>query len=806
MRTDRAGDELVASTGTAVGRAAVTQPAYDYVEAEFSEVRRRQARDYLRILYKYRWLAASLFVVTFGLTVLVTLLTPRLYTAATRLQLQREGPIQLQLEDNVVDLDGTDRNVNGASSFLATQVATLKSRDLAERVIRTHDLARNETFLRPAEARSGLLAVGGKMLSFLRPRGFRGGAVVDPGASESEAGGSDVPPELLDRYMRWLDVRDVRGTDLVEVRFTTPSPELSAMLAGAHTQAYMEANAEARLANDVTAKEFLGKQLDEARGRVERAEAQLKSFSTDHPNVAVNQEQKLIGQQMNELTTQISGAEGERISLQTEYETIRRRDDRIAHFLDKPGIEKLYLSLLDLRAQRAALDPKLGPNHAQMIQLREQESEVKRQLDGEVVQQTAGVRAKLDAAVAREKGLRTKLVYLEESAILLRDLGSRYEMLKNDVDSAGSLYRTLVKQAMETAVNAQLAASNVRVIERAEVPTRPSRPNVPLNLGFGLVVALLVATVATVVCDAFDNTVKSSADVEDQLRVPMLGTVPNFALARRQSGRRGAVADALAAPGSAPAAASGAVLPAAAASAALTPGPSPRAVVVLQEPTSVISEAFRSLRTAVLFSTPGAPPKVILLTSATSGEGKSVTTLNLAATLAESGSRVLLIDADLRRPTCHRSLGTSNARGLSSFLSGQATLAEVTVPLERPRLDFVPAGPTPPNPAELVGSARMRDALAGMREDYEFVLIDSPPVVPVTDGVVLSREADAVVLVVKGHDTPLELVRRARDQLGVANAHLIGAVINNVDLGWGDLYFYSRYSGYYGPGEAQVAA
>lgn len=791
MRTDRAGDELVAGGATPPGRAAVAPPAYDYVEAEFSEVRRQKTRDYVRILYKYRWLAASLFVVTFALTVLVTLLTPRLYTAATRLQLAREGPIQLQLEDNVVDLDGTDRNVNGASSFLATQVATLKSRDLAERVIRTHDLAHSETFLNPGEARSGLLTVGGRMLSFLRPRGFRGGAVVDPGAAEHEPAGADVPAELLDRYMRYLDVRDVRGTDLVEVRFTTPSPELSAMLAGAHTQAYMEANAEARLANDVTAKEFLGKQLEEARDRVERAEGQLKSFATDHPNVAVNQEQKLIGQQMNELTTQIGGAEAERISLQTEYETIRRRDDQIAHFLDKPGIEKLYLSLLDLRAQRAALDPKLGPNHAQMIQLREHEAEVKRQLSGEIAQQLAGVRAKLDAAQAREKGLRTKLVYLEESAILLRDLGSRYEMLKNDADSASTLYRTLVKQAMETAVNAQLAASNVRVIERAEVPERPSRPNVPLNLGFGFVLALALATVATIVCDAFDNTVKSSDDVEGQLQLPMLGTVPNFALARRSAARRAAVG--------AEAATAAAALPGAG------QATSARAVVVLQEPTSVISEAFRSLRTAVLFSTPGAPPKVILLTSATSGEGKSVTSLNLAATLAESGSRVLLIDADLRRPTCHRSLGTGNARGLSSFLSGQATLAEVVVPLERPHLDFLAAGPTPPNPAELVGSARMREALAGLRAEYEFVIIDSPPVVPVTDGVVLSREADAVVLVVKGHDTPLELVRRARDQLGVANAHLIGAVINNVDLGWGDLYFYSRYSGYYGPAEAQAA-
>jgi capsular exopolysaccharide synthesis family protein len=795
MRLGGERDELVPGGASAVGRAT---PAYDYIDAEFSEVRRRQARDYLRILYKYRWLAASLFVVTFALTVLVTVVTPRLYTAATQLQLQREGSIQLQLDANVVNGDGADRNVNGTSSFLSTQVAALKSRDLAERVIRTHDLANNPAFLHPSEGRSGLLAVGGHLLSFLRPRGFHGSSGLDDGSDDGTLGPTDVPTELLDRYMQYLDVRDVRGTDLVEVRFTTPNPDLSAMLAGAHTQAYMEANAEAQLANDVTAKEFLGKQLAEARDRVDHAEEKLKTFSSEHPNVAVNQEQKLVGQQMTELTTQISGAEGDRITLQTEYESILHRDDQMSLFLDKPGIQKLHGSLLDIAAQRAALDPKLGPNHPQMVELHEQEAEVKRQLHGEIDQEVSGVRAHLEAAEARETGLRTKLAYIEESAIVLRDLGARYDMLKTDVESADGLYRTLVKQAMETAVNAQLAASNIRVVERAEVPEHPSRPNVPLNLALGLVVALGLATVATVVCDAFDNTVKSSADVENELRLPMLGTVPNFALARRSAARRAALGSDAGAPAvSLPTAGAG-----------IAPGATPtgaRSVVVLQEPTSVISEAFRSLRTAVLFSTPAAPPKVILLTSATSGEGKSVTSLNLAATLAESGSRVLLIDADLRRPTCHRSLGTGNTRGLSSFLSGQAALAEVIVPLDRPRLDFLPAGPTPPNPAELVGSARMREALAAQRTEYEFVIIDSPPVVPVTDGVVLSREADAVVLVVKGHDTPLELVRRARDQLAMANAHMIGAVINNVDLGWGDLYFYSRYSGYYGHGEVQAA-
>ena len=174
-----------------------------------------------------------------------------------------------------------------------------------------------------------------------------------------------------------------------------------------------------------------------------------------------------------------------------------------------------------------------------------------------------------------------------------------------------------------------------------------------------------------------------------------------------------------------------------------------------------------------------------------------MSSLNLAATLAEAGSRVLLIDVDLRKPSCHRGLGIANERGLSSFLAGQAELASVTYELEAPRLSFIPAGPTPPNPAELVGSARMRGMLEELRDAYDFIILDSPPVLPVTDAVVLARDVDGVVQVVKGHDTPRELIRRARDQLVQANAHLLGAVINNVDLGWGDLYFYNRYYGYY---------
>ena len=786
------GSEQLGPAGTFLPGAGFTPGVY---EAEYTEIPRRSLRDYLRVLYKYRWLAATCFGLTLGIDVLLTVLTPRLYTAATRLQVARQRPIQLQLSENVLNLEESDRTVNGVSSFLATQVAALKSRDLAERVIRGQRLAQNDGFLHPAPERAGLFSVGTGLLTALRPRGWqRNSATTD---HETDVSG-EIDSSLLDRYMRYLSVSDVRGTDLIEVRFTTPNPALSAFLAAAHTQAYMEANDEARLATDVTAKDFLGQQLRESRAKVENAEAALRRFGTEHPNVAVNQEQKLVGQKISELTSLLTKAEGNRVTLESRFGFLTEpQADAQSYFLDKPGIQKLHLALLDLRAQRAALGNRLGPNHPQMMEIAQQEAEITRQLTAEVGHEVDAVSARFTAAKGREDALRKKLAHLEASAIALRDLGARYDLLKNDVDTNTQLHQSLLKQQMETAVNSALAVSNIRVIERAEVPKKPSKPNVPINLTLGVVAALVLGLGATFVSEHFDNSVKSSEEVEGLLQLPALATIPNFALARRSPAMR-AIADHADGNGKVPLREPRTQVPA--------QNGFTRDLVVVNEPLSPVAEAFRALRTAVLFSTPDAPPKVILVTSAGASEGKTVSSLNLASALAESGSRVLLIDVDLRKPACHRALGVRNDRGLSSFLAGQVDLKSVTHDFASPKLSFIPAGPTPPNPAELVGSSRMRDTLEALRGDYDFLVVDSPPVLPVTDAVVLSREADGVLMVVKGHDTPRELIKRARDQLLQANAHLLGAVVNNVDMGWGDLYFYNRYYGYYRHGAEEHAS
>jgi polysaccharide biosynthesis transport protein len=766
--------DLATAPAPGVPSAAVAGGYPGYIDADFVDVKRRHLREYLWILHKYRWLAATCFGVVFGLTCVFTLLAGRVYTATTRLQVTSQSPIQLQLDQNVLRSDDSDRTVNGTSSFLSTQVEVLKSRDLAERVIRQHELGQNDAFLHPSTERRGLGDLGSGLLALVRPRGL---AETGPASgSEDRSSTEDVSPRLLERYERYLRVSDVRGTNLVEVSFATPNPSLSAFLAAAHTQAYIDTNEEARRADDVTAKEFLGQQLREARERVERAQGALRRFSSDHPDIAVNEEQKTQGQRVQDVSSLLTRAEGNRLKLESRYKFLAEPNrDPLAYFLDKPDVQKIYLGLMDLQAQEASMSQDLGPNHPDMAALLRQKGMLEQQLRGAVDKEAAYVREHYAAALRREDGLRRKLEEIEAEGVATRDLGARYEFLKGDIDTARQLHDSLLKQQLETAVNAQLAPTNVRVVERAEVPTRPSTPNVPLNLALGLIGGLVVAGGAAFASEYFDSSVKSTEEAEELLHLPALATIPNFAIARRSAYGHELTNG----------------------NGASTPAGGAQQLVVTHEPRSVIAEAFRTLRTSVLFSTPGAAPKVILVTSATASEGKTVNCLNLAAALAESGSRVLLIDVDLRHPSCHRAFAMENTSGLSNFLAGQTGLEDIVHALEKPRLWFIPAGATPPNPAELVGSTRMQEVLDLARQEFDFIIIDSPPVTPVSDALVLARASDGVVLVVKGQDTPKDLVRRARDQLALTGAHLLGAVVNNVGSAWGDFRFYQRYYGYY---------
>src|SRR5258706_14057127 len=324
----------------------------------------------------------------------------------------------------------------------------------------------------------------------------------------------------------------------------------------------------------------------------------------------------------------------------------------------------------------------------------------------------------------------------------------------------------------EAGINAGLRSNSFRIVDSARVPTAPSEPNIPRNLSFAFALALTTGVGLAFLLESLDNTVRTTEQAQNISQLPSLGLIPMGSRAEATKGSR-----------------------------RLAIAPSREAVELITQvkPQSQMAEAYRALRTSLLLTSLGGPPKVILITSALPQEGKTTTSINTAIVLAQKGTRVLLIDADLRRPSIHKTLGMGPKTGLSNVLTGNATLQQAVVRSSiLPTLLVLTAGTPPPNPAELLASSNMRDILAELREQYDHIIVDTPPTLSVTDAVVMSTRADAVVLVIRSGQTTKQALRRARDLLMQVNARVAGVLLNAVDLTSPDYYYYYEYQGKYG--------
>jgi capsular exopolysaccharide synthesis family protein len=354
----------------------------------------------------------------------------------------------------------------------------------------------------------------------------------------------------------------------------------------------------------------------------------------------------------------------------------------------------------------------------------------------------------------------------------LNENAIQYSLLKRDVESYRTLYEGLMEKLKEAGVTAGLRSNNIRSVDKARVPTAPSEPNVPRNLTFALALGFTTGIGLAFLLEGIDNTVRTPEQAQVISGLPSLGMIP--------LGSKNGIE---------------------AAARRLTVATSREAVelVTQSRPQSQMAEAYGALRTSLLLTSLGGPPKVILVTSALPQEGKTTTSINTAIVLAQKGTRVLLIDADLRRPSIHKTLGMGPKTGLSNVLTGNATLQQAVVrsPL-LPTLFILTAGTPPPNPAELLASSNMRDILAELREEYDHIIVDTPPTLSVTDAVVMSTRADAVVLVIRSGQTTKQALRRSRELLLQVNARVAGVLLNAVDLTSPDYYYYYEYQGKYG--------
>jgi capsular exopolysaccharide synthesis family protein len=428
-------------------------------------------------------------------------------------------------------------------------------------------------------------------------------------------------------------------------------------------------------------------------------------------------------------------------------------------------VKAMKEGLARLEGERASLATRFKPGYARVAELDAQIADGRHRLVSEVKAIAAGIESAYLMAKAREDELRVQMDAQKAAALSLKDASVEYAILEHDAETARALYGSVRQRIQETSVAAELRSSNVFVIDAAAPPLDPSSPRVGRNLAFAVLLGLMGGIGLALLAEYLDNRLTGPQEVERYLRLASLGLVPDFAPPEagwsRQLGARVKNGRALLG----------------------APAPSrSNAVAVIAGDRSpvAVTEAYRSIRTSILLSQAGEPPRTILFTSSAESEGKTTTALHMALMFARLGQPVLVIDADLRRPSCHRLLGVHNTTGLTEVLAGHEGKLR-RLELQKTELFFLGAGSVPPNPTELLGSARMREVLGRLRERFAYVLIDAPPLAPVSDSVVLSTLVDGVVLVVDQKRTPRQTVRDARARLSYARAKVLGVVLNRCD-------------------------
>lgn len=715
------------------------------------------------------------------------LLTP-LYTAETKLLIELNAPPVL----NIQGLMSTESLLIDADhDFYKTQYEILASRALVAQVIRDQGLDRNGLFT--GEGQTGFLA-------WLQTQAKAWGRWLSPphpiSAEENVLG---VDPELIDHYLTHvLAIKPIRLTRLVKVAMSTADPGLSAHLANAHAQAYVHQGLQLRAQAGEEAQSFLEGKLNELKERIEKSEAALNRYRRDKGIMLLgtlgnsdskdkDDKENIIVARLSDLNQRLTEAEADRITSEAQVRLIRKKDyDSLPAVVNSTLIETLKVELARLEAQQAHLATQFMSGYPRLAQLQAQVAEQRRRLNQAIQEIVRGIESAYLVAYGKEKELRAKLEKQKAETLRLKDDAVQYTILEREVDTNRQLYDNVLQRMKEMGVAAQVRASNVSIIEPAVPPTKPSMPKKASTLILSVIVGLMGGVGLAFVFEALDNTFKTSEEVERSLSLPNLSTIPDFT----SLDQRSAVSRALPRTNSrAPSLPSlGKELP------------------LAQYSLSLVMEAYRTLRTSILLSQAGEPPKILLFTSATEEEGKTTTVLNTAKIFAQMGVKVLVIDADLRRSDCHRVLRLQNDVGLAEVLTGQRIPQEVMRSINGGRLFFLSSGSIPPNPTELVSSRKMQEVLATLSAEYDYILIDSPPTMLVSDAPLLSTMVDGVVLVIGGQRTPRRLVQAACARLRRARAKILGVVLNRIDMRSGEYAYYRcRYSSYYDHIEAKEA-
>ena len=716
----------------------------------------KHLRDYWQVILKRLRYMVPIFCGTVVLGFLITVFSPTLYTARSTLKIEPQNPSFTGYAE-MPSASGSDRY-----DYYQTQYALLNSATLAARVIKALGLQSN-----PALTTSRFNLVSWVMGSVERVLKSIAGLfqTQSNGRGRPTTYELGVDPGLVSRYRSFLNIEPVKNTRLVDVSFSTPDPRLSQELANNHATAFIQMILENRFSLTQEARDFLSKKLAELRGKVVKAESELNTFRQKHGVVSLEKGENIVVDRLVDLNKQLTQARSERIQAESLYQMTRNKNpEYLAQVLSNPLILQIKGTLANLETEKGRLSSIYTPEHPRLQELNQQIAEAKRGMASEVGTIVRGIESNYAAARSREQALEDEAKNQQQTALILKEVGVDYAVLNEEVVVNRGLYENVLKRMNETNVANDLAASNIQVVQRAEQPTSPSSPQLMKNLMVAAFLGLVLAVAFAFFLEYMDATMHTPQQVWSAVSLATLGVVPHVrSLSQRYHP----------------------MLSDNTASNRLEPGSTDgvgREIVVAHDQFSIVAESYRTIRTALMLSQAERPPKVILLTSPCPNEGKTVTTLNLAIALAQGGKRVLAIDADLRKGRCHQLLHRKNYRGLANVLTGDVDVKQVIQETSIKDFYLLPRGSLPPNPADLLMSQRMRDILNELRTLFDFIVVDSPPIIAVSDAAVLSVLCDGVVLVFNGEKTTTPSARRATERLDKVGAHILGVILNAIDI------------------------
>ncbi len=709
-------------------------------------------RDYLEIVLRRKWLVFTFLLVTFVTVLVVSLAMKPVFKAGGKLELSMQVPKVTKFEDIVASQLQT-------REFIQTNVKLLQSESLTRRVIEKLQIDRHPIFdTASARDKDGLLHGVWKTFREMKDTVFgwsRPDKDPDNGLAQRRK---------LKTIEKWfvdnLQIQPERDTTLISLSFRSTDPVLTREVVNALIHEFIGWQMDKRIDAAGTAKQQLLKQIEQVRIQLEKSESNLNQFAQKAGIVSLDSNLNLVYRQLEEINKALALAEAERISKEALHKQALEGD---VGSLTLVSENKLVQQLREDYAKRMAEYEEgrsiFKDDYPKLKTLKAKMMELKQKITGEEARIANSIKRDYLTVLQKEEDLRKSAEERQNLALQLNDRATQYKILEREVESNKQIHQSLLARGKEIDANVGTDLGNIQVVDYADLPIKPFKPNIQLNLLLAIVVGLMGGVSLAFFLEYLDNTVKRIDEISDRFRVSVLGVVPLSGSDEVQDLDR----------------------------------------LIRTKPKSSFSEAIRTAKVSIqLARATDSPAKAILITSTNAGEGKSTISSNLAQAFA-SEEKILLLDADLRKPRLHKvfSNGKRNAKGLSQFLSGVCKVDEILQRTDVPNLFFIPSGPIPPNPAELLASSRMKELMKGFAKHFSRIVIDGPPYAGFADVLVLSNCVDGVILISTLGQTHREALRIFLRGLHNVRGVLLGSIVNRLNISQQYGGYYYKYYKYY---------